>query len=352
MTERIQNNSKYTNMPVRENQNRGGNNYVNRDKPTLPPKEQLNIISKFYLSSEDGKYNNYEMEAKFGTRGIKAITKMDYDNVVKKLLSLGYKCSNNVGDYSLKIQPEFLDVRTGEFKTTSDLDKFRIEINGFTNIQEYCKTNNLKQISDKNFNNVSILKKYDVRPSKDNNDIIESANFDDFNFRVTIKNEESISKNSKIGQEIFENWNKSKKVFRYINRVSFKHQDVEKSPYQIDLSIVRTSTKNEKGWMIQTYNIDESNVFQNPENYEIEIEILPSSKTIYKNPQDLSSNFQKVVKNVLSGLQQTNYPISYPEQKSVIQDYLKMLFETDYSKKGEKYIPKNGHRHIKQKFLG
>lgn len=341
MTERIQNNSKYTNMPVRENQNRGGNNYVKRDKPSLPPKEQLNIISNFYLSSEDGKYNNYEMEAKFGTRGIKAITKMDYDNVVKKLLSLGYKCANNVGDYSLKIQPEFLDIRTGEFKTTSDLDKFRIEINGFTNIQEYCKTNNLKQLSDKNYNNVSILKKYDVRPSKDNNDIIESANFDDFNFRVTIKNEESISKNSKIGQEIFENWNKSKKVFRYINRVSFKHQDVTKSPYQIDLSIVRTSTKNEKGWMIQTYNIDESNVFQNPENYEIEIEILPSSKTIYKNPQDLSSNFQKVVKHVLSGLQQTNYPISYPEQKSVIQDYLKMLFETDYSKKGEKYIPKN-----------
>ena len=341
MTERIQNNSKYTNMPVRENQNRGGNNYVNRDKPSLPPKEQLNIISKFYLSSEDGKYNNYEMEAKFGTRGIKAITKMDYDNVVKKLLSLGYKCSNNVGDYSLKIQPEFLDIRTGEFKTTSDLDKFRIEINGFTNIQEYCKTNNLKQISDKNYNNVSILKKYDVRPSKDSNDIIESANFDDFNFRVTIKNEESVSKNSKVGQEIFENWNKSKKVFRYINRVSFKHQDVTKYPYQIDLSIVRTSTKNEKGWMIQTYNIDESNVFQNPENYEIEIEILPSAKTIYKNPQDLSSNFQKVVKHVLSGLQQTNYPISYPEQKSVIQDYLKMLFETDYSKKGEKYIPKN-----------
>ena len=58
------------------------------DKPKLPPKEQLNILSQFYLNSITGKYNEYELEAKFGTRGIKPITKIDYDNVVKKLKSL------------------------------------------------------------------------------------------------------------------------------------------------------------------------------------------------------------------------------------------------------------------------
>ena len=117
------------------------------DKPKLPPKNQLNVISQFYLNTPNEKYSEYEMEAKFGTRGIKPITKLDYDNVVKKLKSLGYSSDNEKGSYSLKIQPEFLDVRTGEFKTSSDFDRFRVEISGLTNIQEYCRTNNLKHFS-------------------------------------------------------------------------------------------------------------------------------------------------------------------------------------------------------------
>ena len=314
------------------------------------PKEQLNTISQFILNNPNGKYNQYEMEAKFGTRGIRSITKLDYDNVVKKLKSLGFYTNNEIGSYSLKIQPEFLDVKTGEFKTSSDFDRFRIEIEGLNNIQEYCKTNNLKIINDKSPYNVKILRKFDVKKEKENDGIIESANFDDFNFRVTLKNEESISKTGKIGLEIFDNWNKSKKVFRYINRVSFNHKDYPS--FQIDLSIVRSSSKisEGKGRLVQTYNIDESNVFENPEVYEIEVEVLDNARTNYKQPEDLSNNLQKIVKNVLCGLQKTNYPISYPEQKTVLQDYLKLLFHDEYLKKGEKYIPKE--RVFPSDFLG
>jgi hypothetical protein len=235
----------------------------NDNKPKLPPKEQLNKISQFFLNNPNGKYNEYEMEAKFGTRGIKPIAKIDYDIIVKKLKSLGYVSDNSQGNYSLKIQPEFLDVKTGQFKTSNDFDKFRIEIIGLTNIQEYCKTNSLSIVNDKTPHNVKILRKVGVRKEKDSDEFIENADFDDFNFRVSLKSEETISKTSKIGQEIFENWNRSKKVFRYINRVSFSHPDSDVYPFQIDLSIVRSSTKNERGWLIQTYNIDEYNVFQN-----------------------------------------------------------------------------------------
>jgi hypothetical protein len=306
-------------------------NYTRKsNKAEINPKEQLNVISQFLLNNPNSKYNQYEMEAKFGTRGIKPITKLDYDNVVKKLKSLGFYSTNEMGSYSLKIQPEFLDVKTGEFKSSNDFDRFRIEIEGLNNIQEYCKTNNLKIINDKSPYNVKILRKMDVK--KDNDTYIQSANFDDFNFRVTLKNEESISKTGKIGLEIFENWNKSKKVFRYINRVSFIHKDF--SAFQIDLSIVRSSNYEERGKMIQTYNIEESNVFENPEVYEIEIEALDNVKTAFKEPREVSDNLQKMVKIILSGLQRTNYPISYPEQKQVLQNYLKLLFEDDYLKKG------------------
>lgn len=307
------------------------------DKPKLPPNEQLNVICQYYINNPNGRYNNYEVESKFGTRGIKPITKIDYDNVVKKLKSLGYKCDNEQGTYSLKIQSEFIDAKTGQFKMSTDFDRFRIEITGIPNIQEYCKTNSLNMVNDRSPNNVKILRKMDVKKEKTGDDIIESANFDDFNFRVSLKNEETITKTSKIALDIFENWNRSKKVFRYINRVSFKHDEY---PFQIDLSIVRSSKKNDRGRMENTYNIDESNVFNNVQTYEIEVEILEVAKTQYKNPTDMSNAMKKITKNILSGLQKTNYPVSYPEQKSVLQSYHRLLFEDEYTKKKEPYIPK------------
>ena len=306
----------------------------------VSPQEQLDIISLAYLNSKNIKYTFVEMEAKFGTRGVKRLTKLDYDNVVKKLKSNDWTSSSQNGEYLLRIQPEFLDARTGKFKTTGDFEKFRIEINGINNIQEYCKTNSIQIVNDKDFYNVKINRKIPLKIIK--NDIetdenIASANFDDFNFRVSINNETSVSKKGKIGLDIFENWNKSKKVFRYMNRVTFVHK---KYPFKVDLSIVKSSSKNERGWMIQTYNIDDSNVFNNEDSYEIEIEVDPNAKLLYKNHKDLSNNLQKVVKQVLSGLQKTNFPISYLEQKNISQEYLKLLFEEEQTKKDGKYIPK------------
>jgi hypothetical protein len=304
--------------------------------PVIPPKDQLNVISQYFLNATNGKYNEYEMEAKFGTRGIKRLTKIDYDNVVKKLKSLGYQSEQGSESYSLKIQPEFIDMRSGEIKTTDNLDNFRIEIDDFNAIQEYCKTNDLKNL---NQANVKIQRKLDVRPNRESNESIQSANFDDFNFRVTLKNEETISKTSKIGMETLDNWNRTQKVFRFMKRVKFINPN--NAWHEIHLSIVKSSNKNDKGRLIKSYNVDESNVFQNQESYEIEIEVQSTpAKILFKTPQQLSDALQKSVKNVLSGLQRTNYPISYPEQKKVIQDYLVLLFDEEFKKRGEKYVPK------------
>lgn len=309
-------------------------------KITDSPKVLLDRISLAYINSNDTRFSTVEMEAKFGTRGIKPLTKLDYDNVIKKLLANGWTTAFPNGFHLLRIQPEFLDVKTGQYKTSRDFDRFRIEIDGLNNIQDYCKTNSISYINDKNSFIVKINRKSPLKISKGGkltDEIIPSANFDDFNFRVTINSEESISKTSKIGVDVFENWNKTKKVFRYMNRVSFIHKDYS---FKIDLSIVKTSSKNEKGWMIQRYNIEESNVFNNPETYEIEIEAEKEARQKYKTPADLSNALQKVVKIVLSGLQKTNYPISYPEQREVAQEYLKLLFEEEQRKKEGEYVSK------------
>jgi len=308
------------------------------EKPESP-RQQLLLISKLLLTSQKSQYNSYEMEAKFGTKGIKYITKIDYDNVIKKLLSSGFVSFNyagHEGDYSLKIQPEIFDAKTGEYRTSDyDFDRFRVEIDGIAAIQDYCSSDDLKRLIEEKGNRVKIIRKKGVSI---NDTLIQSADFDDFNFRVAYKMEESVGKRSKIAMEIVDNWQKSKKIFRYINRVSFTKPDL---PFSVDISIVRSSSKNERGRLIKTYNVKDSNVFNNPEFYEIEVEVInDKAKELYKTPEELAKGLEKVTKIILSGLQKTNYPISYKEQKNVLQLYMKMLHQENEKKKNGEYIPK------------
>ena len=107
----------------------------------------------------------------------------------------------------------------------------------------------------------------------------------------------------------------------------------------IELSIVRSSSKDNKGQLIKTYNIIESNVFNNPETYEIEIEVKHlASKQKYRNAEELVADIQKVAKFVLCGLQKTNFPVSYPEQKNVIMNYMKVIHGEDINKKEQENI--------------
>jgi hypothetical protein len=313
------------------------------------PQDQLYLIAEKFLTLTPSHNSVYEMEAKFGTKGIKYITKIDYDNVIKKLKSLGFKSDNENGDYSLKIQPE--TIYRGELSVAGNFDLFRVEINGILNIQEYCKTNNIKSLNQKTTGSIVVLQKYDVKEEPESSENIHSADFDDFNFRVTLKTERTINKNNPKVINLFDTWNNKKKIFRYINRVTYENSRLFPA-FKIDLSIVRSSTKN-NGKMSQTTNISDSNVFNNPETYEIEIELV-NKEAIYNyihivegrrviDNRKLATDLQKIVRYILSGLQGTDYPVKYSEQNEVLQNYLKLLFEKEYKDKGETYQPKRAN---------
>lgn len=332
-----------SNIPMSNKEIHTGNrrDFKHRSKENnINPKEQLDKISDAYLTADVGRFTEIEMEAKFNTRGIKPLNKIDYDNVIKKISSSGWTSSMPNGIRLLRIQPEFIDSRTGEYRNSNEIERFRVEINDINNIQEYCRTNSINIVNDKSNYSVKIIRKFPfkiIKNGEKTEENIYSANFDDFNFRVSLNTEDTISKTGKIGMSVFENWNKSKKVFRYMNRVTFTHKD---HPFKIELSIVKSSTKERGGWMKKTYNIDESNVFNNESGYEIEIEVDKSAKHTYKTPRELSNGMQQVVKIVLAGLQKTNYPVSYKELNGVLQDYHKLLFEEEFTKKHGNYIAK------------
>ncbi len=304
------------------------------DKKHITPQQKFENLVKIFYNAKTNNYSNnsnvnHELEVKFGTKGIKTLTRNDYDNVIKKLISSGFKIvGENSGEYYLRVNCEFLDSATGRFK----LSDVRTEIKGLHTIQEYCKSNDIKSIYSSNPTSVDFIHK---KPAIINKERIFPVDFDDFNFRVAYQTETSIMQG--IKNFVIENWRKSKKEFRFINRVSFEHPD---HPFIVDISITKFGNRSpdnygraNRGPMIRVYTLEESNVFDNQEIYEIEIEINnkrigPATK--FNDPKYIVESLRKVIKYVLCGLQGTNYPISYPEQKQIINSYMKMIWKDEY----------------------
>ena len=303
---------------------------IDTDKKTPPQIKFENIVKTFYTDLQsvvDERNNiNRELEVKFGTKGIKPLTRNDYDNVIKKLKSFGFTTPDSVGNYYLRINCEYLDSMSGRFK----LSDIRTEISGLHNIQNYCVNNDIAEIVKNNFTCVTFENK---RLAQDaNKQRIFPVDFNEFNFRVSYSTEATV-KNG-IQTFIIDSWKKSKKTFRYLNRVTFRHPDY---PFKLDISIVKNGNVMEGGrgehQMKRVYTTQESNIFNNQEIYQIEIEvdndkIGPGSE--FKSPKLILESLRKVIKFVLGGLQGTNYPISYPEQKEVLTSYMKIVHGEDY----------------------
>jgi hypothetical protein len=289
--------------------------------------EKFKLVDLFYKASPFTKNitTNHELEVKFGTRGFKHFSKIDYDNVIKKLKSVGFFSANEQGNYLLRAENEFLDSKTGKFRN-SDI---RTEISGFQAIQAFCKANDINVVknSQEHTQNVQFVKK---APVIINGEKVWDENFDDFKFRLSYKTEETMSATGPIIRNLTESWVKIKKSFRYINRVSFTHADY---PVWVDMSIVKSSSREGREYK-KTYTTDEANVFSNPESYEIEIEVDNSRigpSTEFNSAAKIVIALRKCIKYILCGLQGTNYPISYPEQQECLQNYMQLLYQDKYN---------------------
>jgi len=329
----------YTRMSTGNFKRRGGpynkNDKQQTESRVAPPILLNRLVERYYASNPHVKdvTTNHELEVKFGTKGVKPLTKIDYDSVIRKLKSLGFSCVNEQGGYLLRMYYEHLD-KSGQFKESN----IRTEVSGFRAIQEYCKSNDILKLigMEEHMRSVKFVKKSRVY---DNDEMVRDVNFNDFNFRVSYQKEEEISMSNIIIRNVTQNWTQTKKSFRYINRVTFTHDDL---PINVDISIVKSSHR--EGWDLKkTYTTDESGVFSNPEVYEIELE-LDNSKigpgTKFSNAEAILVALRKAIKYVLMGLQSTNYPVSIVEQKTALQSYMKLLYGESYDVEKRIY-PKN-----------
>jgi len=294
----------------------------------MNPQQLRNSMLKVYLDNvlKLNKNEAIELETKFGTKGIKPITRIDYENVIKRLKSSGFQLDSN--NYLLRIQSEYTDIKTGLNRTSN----IRTEITSLQDARAYCKTNSIDEIK----YGISFIQKQNYNNDKQNSYV----NYDDYNFRITLSSEKTHDRESPIIKGLTTNWANNKKTFRYMNRYSFKHPSL---PFIIDLSIVKESDRKGGRFPIPQYTIQEAGVFSGPERYEIEIECnnaLVGPGTAFNSVETLNTAMNKAIKTILSGLQETNYPVSYPEQTDVLNAYMKLLWGKEY-KEGMRVYPKN-----------
>ena len=256
-----------------------------------------------------------EFELRFGTNYSNKITRIDFDNVIKKLKLNNFTCESPNGQYHLNIQNEFLDERSGRLR----MSNIRTEIKGLMNIKKYCLKNTFNlEIPEVYVSFLQKKKKVDT-----SNEAMNALDNNNYEFRVNYKTENTLTSNYPLVRNMLNEWNNTKKTFRLIKRFTF--QSKEGFPFKVDLSIVRTSKwdyKNRK--YIPESTIQKSNLFKNEESYEIEIELDNNLAKQYKNAAQIKKKLNQGIKLVLSGLQQTNFPISYTEQKAVLYNFVKM----------------------------
>ena len=275
-----------------------------------------------------------ELEIRFGTNSKQArpISKIDYENVVKQLYSAGFTCGDSRGLHILRIQNEYFDQRRQE-KVVSNI---RAEVVGIDLIQGYCKHNDLNKLINDPANITISDNKFKftqkTQPTAENGERMRPVDLFDYNFRMSYQLEQDFSIKAPVVKSILDKWTESKKLFRHINRVRFAHPTY---PVFADISIVKGSRKSGKA-PIPQYLIQDAGVFQNPETYEIELEIDNSRVGIgseYDTTAKLMDAIRKCIRIVLSGLQGTNYPISYSQREAVLQDYMRVLYGKEYNER-------------------
>ena len=270
-----------------------------------------------------------EFEIRFGSNPklSKSISKIDYDNVVKQLYACGFIVDNTDGLQILRVYSDYLHPQTGE-RTMSNI---RAEIVGTDLIQQYCKTNSIQKLIDLPstvFNKLKFTRKTNAQAK--NGEKIRAVDIADYNFRAAYQNEEEFNTNHPLARNIIAEWSNSQKLFRCMNRVRFRHPTF---PIFADLSIVKGSKTTHRKPM-PTYTVQEAGVFNNPETYEIELEVdntRVGTGTSFNNAEALLTALRKCIRIVLSGLQMTKYPISYHEQKMVLDEYMKLVHGEEHS---------------------
>jgi len=201
---------------------------------------------------------NTELEVIFKHFSFKKdITKTDFNNIVSRLKSYNM---TEIGN------SEILDIRF--LKKDDRGSNTRISINGISEIQKYCKHNDLQQIDG---SKIEYINKFRF---KKENKIIYPIKISNYSLKINLNKEIKVSKTKILS--LRKEWMNKKKIFRLKKRYSFITND---NLFRYDLSIVKSSKRNNRGdSYIYSRDFETSEILDNNEIYEIELEYIGGTR--------------------------------------------------------------------------
>ena len=279
----------------------------------------MNHIEEYlqlFLSSEQRSFLEYEI--RFGTKHSR-ITRSKYENVLSFLKSQGFHISNS--NSLLRIKCDNHDVRT--------------DIEGVSNIQLYCKNDSIENVlSDVQFNQKTRF--------IHDGEIMYPKDYADFGFRVSLQQDKDIEQEEfdDAEQNLVEQWNSNKKIFRLIKRI---HATNPAYPgIRIDLSVVKSSKRDNKGRLISDYTVKQSGVLSSPLSYEVEIEYTgkDDNDNIIDdiNVKQALQSIRACITHVLRGLQDTYFPVATSKLHQIQDEYMKLVHQDNKPQNNDKKV--------------
>jgi hypothetical protein len=154
---------------------------------------------------------NYELEATFG-KGSGEVSAVTFLAVAQRLRAKGYNA-----------------LAQGDYMTVSTPEHIRFTLESLGVIQAYCE------------NDIMAGKPYSVM-IKDRATAESQVDLDDYDTRIKVRRETSMSPDDAQVTKLFEMWPQQRKAFRMIRRWSFEGDGI-----RIDMSIVRATRKSPGG---------------------------------------------------------------------------------------------------------
>jgi hypothetical protein len=273
-----------------------------------------------------------------GNRFFNTIRKNNFDNVVRVLKTMGFELRTT--QEMLKISAPFTE--KGDQRESS----IRTVIHGAKGVQDYCKTNAIHTVDEVDgqrklkpyliFNNKRQLRATDLEgipgvdpmlytaPGRDGQQRV-NASYDvpELNFRVSLSHDRMYGtmdvERDAAFREFTSNWENKKKTFRMMKRHVFSSRAFP--GFEVHLTSVRSSHATPSGKPISEYTVKESQVLTQPETYEVEIEGVHGAADL----AGFVKGFRGVIRLVLCGLQNTQYPLSYFEMFGALDGYSKLV---------------------------
>ena len=297
----------------------------------------MDEIIKYYYSNGDNDID--ELEILFGIINIKDKIKNNYICKDGKIFeNLNYfeihkkKCLfdttinfNNFNRCISVFKKKKFSINT-EYYLNIFIKKVRIRIKTLENIKGFCNSNILPE---DNIEFIKKIKKYDKTHK-----INSSYTNNEYSFKMNYKTEEYLNEDEI--KELKENFNHSRKKFRFIKRYSLSYNGL---PFNLDCSIIKKSKNFNRNETFK--NIKQTNIFNNISNYEIEMEFLKKNKLneLFNNVDELIKTIKNNIKLVFCTLSNSNYPLNLIENINVLNSYHNLnknnsLFKNIYKRKG------------------